>query len=256
MKNEIPNDTMIHTQNLTKRFQEVTAVENLNLSIRTGEIFAFLGPNGAGKTTTIKLLAGLLRPTSGSAIVGGYDIQRAPVEAKRMIGYIPDQPYLYEKLSGRDFFHFVGDLFEISPQLQEERRKYFFTLFGLEDVADKLIESYSHGMRQKLVISAALMHEPRVIMVDEPMVGLDPQSIRLVKNLFRNVTRNGATVFLSTHTLALAEEIAHRIGVIHRGELLFIGMIDEMQAAVKRGGNLEELFLELTSEETSGESLV
>jgi ABC-2 type transport system ATP-binding protein len=248
MPNRIANEPMIHIENLTKRFEEVVAVKDLSLSIQRGEIFAFLGPNGAGKTTTIKLLAGLLRPTSGRAVVGGYDIQRMPVEAKRLIGYIPDQPYLYEKLSGRDFFHFVGDLFEVPPPLQEERRNYFFSLFGLEEVADKLIESYSHGMRQKLVISAALMHEPKVLMVDEPLVGLDPQSSRLVKNLFRQITENGATVFLSTHTLSLAEETARRIGVIHRGELLFVGTLEEMRTAVKRDGNLEDLFLELTSE--------
>jgi ABC-2 type transport system ATP-binding protein len=248
MQNRIANEPMIHIENLTKRFEEVVAVKDLNLSISRGEIFAFLGPNGAGKTTTIKLLAGLLRPTSGRAVVGGCDIQRMPVEAKRLIGYIPDQPYLYEKLSGRDFFHFVGDLFEVPPSLQEERRNYFFSLFGLEEAADKLIESYSHGMRQKLVISAALMHEPKVLMVDEPLVGLDPQSSRLVKNLFRQITDNGATVFLSTHTLSLAEETARRIGVIHRGELLFVGTLEEMRTAVKRDGNLEDLFLELTSE--------
>jgi ABC-2 type transport system ATP-binding protein len=242
------NQTMIYTEGLTKQFGEVTAVKNLSLSIRQGEIFAFLGPNGAGKTTTIKLLAGLLRPTSGRAVVAGHDIQRSSVEAKRFIGYIPDQPYLYEKLSGRDFFHFVGDLFAIPPKLQEEREKYLFSLFGIEDVADKLIEQYSHGMRQKLVISAALMHEPKVLLVDEPLVGLDPQSARLVKNLFREMTHNGATVFLSTHTLSLAEETAHRIGVIHHGELLFIGTIEEMRSAVKRDGNLEDLFLELTAD--------
>jgi ABC-2 type transport system ATP-binding protein len=245
---EATDSAMIYTENLTKRFEEVVAVKDLNLSIPKGEIFAFLGPNGAGKTTTIKLLAGLLRPTSGRVSVGGHDVQHSSVEAKQLIGYIPDQPYLYEKLSGRDFFHFVGDLFEVPAAAQEELRRSFFALFGLEDVADKLIENYSHGMRQKLVISSALMHDPLVIMVDEPMVGLDPQSCHLVKNLFRERAGNGATVFLSTHTLSLAEEIADRIGIIHRGELLFIGTLEQMRAAVKHGGNLEELFLELTAE--------
>ena len=237
----------IQTINLTKKFEELYAVKQLNISVKAGELFAFLGPNGAGKTTTIKLLTGLLRATEGRAIVGGHDIQKEPLQAKRLIGYIPDHPYLYEKLSGRDFFHFVGDLFEIPRDVQIEKRDFFFELFDLTPVADKLIENYSHGMRQKLVISVSLMHSPAIIIVDEPMVGLDPQSARTVKNLFLEQARNGVTVFFSTHTLSIAEELADRIGIIHKGELIFVGTLDEMKQTVKRDGKLEDLFLEITA---------
>jgi ABC-2 type transport system ATP-binding protein len=237
----------IQTINLTKKFEDLYAVKQLNISVKEGELFAFLGPNGAGKTTTIKLLTGLLRPTEGHAIVGGYDIQQEPLKAKRMIGYIPDQPYVYEKLSGRDFFHFVGDLYEMPLDVQIERRTFFFDLFELTPVENKLIENYSHGMRQKLVFSISLMHSPSIIIIDEPMVGLDPQSARIVKNLLLERTRNGATVFLSTHTLSLAEELADRIGIINRGELIFIGTLGEMKQAAKRDGKLEDLFLDLTA---------
>lgn len=237
----------IQTIDLTKKFEELYAVKQLNISVKAGELFAFLGPNGAGKTTTIKLLTGLLRPTEGRAIVGGHDIQKEPLQAKRLIGYIPDHPYLYEKLSGRDFFHFVGDLFEIPRDIQIEKRDFFFELLDLTPVADKLIENYSHGMRQKLVFSVSLMHSPAIIIVDEPMVGLDPQSARTVKNLFLEQARNGVTVFFSTHTLSIAEELADRIGIIHKGELIFVGTLDEMKQAVKRDGKLEDLFLEITA---------
>ncbi len=237
----------IQTIDLTKKFEELYAVKRLNISVKAGELFAFLGPNGAGKTTTIKLLTGLLRATEGRAIVGGHDIQKEPLQAKRLIGYIPDHPYLYEKLSGRDFFHFVGDLFEIPRDVQIKKRGFFFELFDLTPVADKLIENYSHGMRQKLVISVSLMHSPAIIIVDEPMVGLDPQSARTVKNLFLEQARSGVTVFFSTHTLSIAEELADRIGIIHKGELIFVGTLDEMKQAVKRDGKLEDLFLEITA---------
>ena len=237
----------IQTIDLTKKFEELYAVKQLNISVKAGELFAFLGPNGAGKTTTIKLLTGLLRATEGRAIVGGHDIQKEPLQAKRLIGYIPDHPYLYEKLSGRDFFHFVGDLFEIPRDVQIKKRDFFFELFDLTPVTDKLIENYSHGMRQKLVISVSLMHSPAIIIVDEPMVGLDPQSARTVKNLFLEQARSGVTVFFSTHTLSIAEELADRIGIIHKGELIFVGTLDEMKQTVKRDGKLEDLFLEITA---------
>jgi ABC-2 type transport system ATP-binding protein len=242
---------IIRTEHLSKRFEDIWGVRDLNLTVRRGELFAFLGPNGAGKTTTIKMLVGLLKPTEGRALVGGFDVQDRPVEAKSLVGYIPDQPYVYEKLSGRDFFHFVGDLFHIDGAAQEENRQKFFDLFGLTPVQDKLIENYSHGMRQKLVISAALMHDPAVVIVDEPMVGLDPQSARKVKDLFRSQAQRGSTVFLSTHTLSVAEDLAHRIGIINHGKLIFCGTIAQLREASTRGGegDLEDLFLELTEEE-------
>ena len=244
---------IIRTEHLSKKYEDVWGVRDLSLEIQRGEMFAFLGPNGAGKTTTIKLLAGLLKPTEGRALIGGYDIQQHPVEAKALIGYIPDHPYLYEKLSGRDFFHFVGDLFHIDHATQERKRQEYFDLFGLTSVQNKLIENYSHGMRQKLVFSVSLMHDPAVVIVDEPMVGLDPQSARKVKDLFREETRKGNTVFLSTHTLSVAEELANRIGIIHYGRLIFVGTLADLRQATHRDGDLEDLFLELTAEEPSQE---
>ncbi|MCX7015982.1 MAG: ABC transporter ATP-binding protein, partial [Candidatus Sumerlaeota bacterium] len=206
---------MIRVENLTKTFDRLKAVDNLSLEVRAGELFAFLGPNGAGKTTTIKILTGLLRPTSGRTFIGNYDIQTQHVEAKQLIGYIPDHPYLYEKLSGRDFFQFIGDLYRIDRRRQAEKMEEFFTLFSLTDAADDLIENYSHGMRQKLVFSVALMHDPKALIIDEPMVGLDPKSSRVVKRLLKDRSRQGCAIFLSTHTLAMAEELADRIGIIH-----------------------------------------
>lgn len=240
---------MIKIENLSKQFDGLWAVKNLNLEIQPGEIFAFLGPNGAGKTTTIKMIVGLLRPTTGRVIVCGFDVQQNPVEAKKLIGYVPDQPFLYEKLSGREFFYFIAELFGVPKSEAEKKMEYFFNLFGLTQDMDKLIENYSHGMRQKLVISSALMHDPKVIVIDEPMVGLDPQSARLVKSIFRQQTRNhGTTIFLSTHTLSVAEEVADRIGIIHHGELLFVGTKEQLREQLHKDGNLEDLFLELTSD--------
>jgi len=245
------NDPMILVDHVTKYYEDVRAVHDLCLSIPGGEVFAFLGPNGAGKTTTIKVLTGLLRPTKGKAILGGFDIQKKPFEAKSLIGYIPDHPYVYEKLSGYEFFRFIGDLFGVEPSIQEEKFEYFFKLFGLLGARDKLIENYSHGMRQKLVMSVSLMHDPKIVIVDEPMVGLDPQSARVVKRLFRESADRGATVFLSTHTLSVAEELADRIGLINKGELIFLGTLEQMRETTQKDGNLEELFLELTGHDIS-----
>jgi len=240
---------MIRIENLTKKYDRLTAVENLSLNIEPGELFAFLGPNGAGKTTTIKVLTGLLKPTEGRAFICGHDVQVEHIEAKRLIGYIPDHPYLYEKLTGRDFFQFVGDLFKVDPKVQAAKMEKYFTLFGLTDAADDLIENYSHGMRQKLVFSVALMHDPKALIVDEPMVGLDPRSSRTVKTLLRETANNGSAIFLSTHTLSVAEEVADRIGIIHKGKLLFVGNIQELRQRADADGNLEELFLQLTESE-------
>ena len=241
---------MLVLEDLSKKFDDLWAVKKLNLTIEAGEVFAFLGPNGAGKTTTIKMIAGLLKPTTGRVIVGGFDVQKKPLEAKRIIGYIPDQPYIYEKLSGREFFYFIGELFNIPHADMEETMTTYFNLFGLTPSMDKLVENYSHGMRQKLVISAALMHKPRILVVDEPMVGLDPQSSRQVKQIFRNQGQNHkTTVFLSTHTLSVAEEVADRIGIIHKGELLFVGTKGGLKERVKRDGTLEDLFLGLTGDQ-------
>jgi ABC-2 type transport system ATP-binding protein len=237
---------MIEIEGLRKEYGQLVAVKDLNLTVREGELFCVLGPNGAGKTTTIKILTGLLRPTRGVARIGGFDIQKQAVEAKRLIGYIPDHPYLYEKLSGRDFFRFVADLFGVPREVWEPRMEYYFQLFKLTNRTDQLIENYSHGMRQKLCFSVALMHDPKVIIVDEPMVGLDPHSSRVVKDLLREHCRRGACVFLSTHLLAVAEEIADRLIIFSRGEAIFEGTLPELHAMRGRKANLEELFLEMT----------
>ncbi len=242
---------MIQTSRLNKNYDGKQAVIDLDLDIAAGECFCFLGPNGAGKTTTIKMLTGLLQPTSGTAVIAGYDIQRDPTRAKARIGYIPDRPYLYDKLSGRDYFTFIGDLFGINRNKQKKLLDHYFELFRLTPAVDQFIENYSHGMKQKLVIATALMHEPEALVVDEPMVGLDPQSVRTIKKLLRAEADAGRTIFLSTHTLSVAEELADRIGVIHKGRLLFLGTIDELRHNLAREGSLEDLFLLLTEEEES-----
>ncbi|MBN1515845.1 ABC transporter ATP-binding protein [Candidatus Sumerlaeota bacterium] len=242
---------MIEINDLGKRYEANWGMRHLNLRVKPGELMACIGPNGAGKTTTIKMLTGLLRPTEGWAKIKGIDIQLDPIRAKRNIGYIPDRPYLYEKLSGRDFMKFVADLFEVDkPRLDAAVEKYF-EMFNLTHAVDQLIENYSHGMRQKLIFAATWMHDPEVLIIDEPLVGLDPRSIRLVKNMFREAVKEGKSIFLSTHTLSVAEELADRIAVVHNGTMIFLGTLSELRAQQKGGsGNLEDLFLQITQEET------
>ncbi|HPC15124.1 MAG TPA: ABC transporter ATP-binding protein [Candidatus Hydrogenedentes bacterium] len=237
---------MILTENLTKRFGGKAAVDCLNLRIPPGEFFCFLGPNGAGKTTTIKMLTGLLHPSEGRAVIGGYDIQQDPVEAKRVIGYVPDSPFLYEKLTGREFMRFVAGLYRLPDSHVMKQGEHLLELFGIRHVGDELIEDYSHGMRQKLSFASCFLHEPKVVVVDEPWVGLDPKNIRFVKDYLREKTREGVTVFMSTHTLSIAEEVADRIGIIHNGRLLHLGSVPEIMAMAQRPGSLEDVFLELT----------
>lgn len=238
---------MILTEHLTKRFGDNIAVNNLSLDIREGTFYCFLGPNGAGKTTTIKLLTGLLRPTSGRAILGGHDIQRDPVAAKRLLGYVPDHPFLYDKLTGREFMRFVAGLYQLSKMEFDARCDVLLELFEIADVGDQLIEDYSHGMRQKLSFASCFLHDSRIMIVDEPWVGLDPKNIRFVKDFLKRKTRNeGLTVFMSTHTLSIAEEIADRIGIIHQGRLLHTGTVTEIKALSQAPGSLEDVFLTLT----------
>jgi len=243
---------MIHLTNLTKSFGDVLAVDQLTLSISKGEIFGFIGPNGAGKTTTLRMMGGVLAPTDGSVIIDGIPMSEKPEEAKRKIGYIPDRPFLYEKLTGMEFLKFTADLYGIEDSLFRGKSEELLKQFSLWDWANELIESYSHGMKQRLIISAALLHEPNVIVVDEPMVGLDPAGIRMVKDLFRNLSESGTTIFMSTHTLAVAEDLCHRIGIIHKGRLIATGTTGELmdQARVQEG-DLEEVFLILTEEKLS-----
>jgi ABC-2 type transport system ATP-binding protein len=237
---------MIRTENLTKRFGTQTAVDGLNLQIGAGEFFCFLGPNGAGKTTTIKMLTGLIKPTAGRAVLGGHDIQQDPVTTKGLLGYIPDMPFLYEKLTGREFMKFVAGLYQLPSSALNGACNELFTLFELQDVADLLIENYSHGMRQKLSFASCFLHYPKIVIVDEPWVGLDPKNIRFVKEYLKAKTREGVTVFMSTHSLSVIEDVADRIGIIFRGKLRHIGTLPEILALSKNPGTLEDVFLELT----------
>ncbi len=237
---------MIQTENLTKRFGSKTAVGGLNLEIPAGEFFCFLGPNGAGKTTTIKMLTGLLHPTEGRSLLGGFDIQKEPVAAKQIIGYIPDSPFLYEKLTGRELMAFVAGLYGIPDARLKGFGEELLEMFGIRSVGDQLIEDYSHGMRQKLSFASCFLHDPKIVIVDEPWVGLDPKNIRFVKDYLRQRTSEGLTVFMSTHTLSIAEEVADRIGIINNGKLLYIGTVPEIKALANHPGSLEDIFLELT----------
>lgn len=237
---------MIQTRALTKRFGQKIAVSELDLDIKRGEFFCFLGPNGAGKTTTIKMLTGLMRPTSGVATVGGHDLQKEPVAAKRLLGYIPDHPFLYEKLTGREFMRFVAGLYKMSSPETNERADDLLDTFEIGAVADQLIENYSHGMRQKLSFASCFLHKPEVVIVDEPWVGLDPKNIRFVKTYLKERTHEGLTVLMSTHTLSIAEEVADRVGIINLGKLMRVGTVAEVLALSERPGSLEDVFLELT----------
>lgn len=241
---------MIELKNLTKTFGHVVAVNRLNLSISKGEIFGFIGPNGAGKTTTLRMMSGILSPTEGSVNIGGISVAREPEAAKKKMGYIPDRPFLYEKLTGMEFLQFTADLFEVEEDRFELQSGALLKKFSLYEWKDELIESYSHGMKQRLIISAALLHEPEVLVIDEPMVGLDPAGVRMIKNLFRELAARKTTLFMSTHTLSVAEDLCDRIGVIHKGMLIATGTVDELkQLARVQEGDLEEVFLILTGGE-------
>lgn len=244
------NTPAIYTKSLHKQFNETTALRSLDLSVRSGEIYAYLGPNGAGKTTTIKLLSGLLRPTNGSMSVKGVDVVDNPVQIRDMIAYVPDQPYIYDKLTGREFLHFVGNLYDVPSDKIEDRVQKYSDLFETHDFLDSLGETYSHGMKQRVVLSATFLHDPEVILIDEPLVGLDPKSSRKVRYLFREKAHEeDITVFMSTHVLSIAEEIADRIGVITDGELIAEGTMEELQKEDSPAQNLEDLFLEITEQQ-------
>jgi ABC-2 type transport system ATP-binding protein len=241
---------MIELLDVTRAYGEKVAVRGLNLTIPQGELFAFLGPNGAGKTTTIKMLVGLLRPSSGQVRVAGIDAVRNPREANRRSGYVPDEPHLYEKLTGREFLQFIAEAYGLSKVDVAENIERQIETFGLSSFLDQLGESYSHGMKQRLVFASALLHQPQVLIVDEPMVGLDPRSMRQVKDLLRQQAQQGVTVFMSTHTLPVAEEIADRIGVVNHGRLIFLGTVAELrQRLALLDRPLEDLYLALTEDE-------
>jgi ABC-2 type transport system ATP-binding protein len=238
---------MIELHDLVKHYGHTPAVEGLNLKIPRGEIFGFIGPNGAGKTTTIQMIGGLLAPTRGRVVIDGVDMAREPEKAKKKIGLIPDRPYLYDKLTGLEFLKFTADVFEVDPAVFEEKARRLLGLFSLIHREHELIESYSHGMKQRLIMAGALIHDPMVIIVDEPMVGLDPRGIKMVKKLFLSLAETGTTVFMSTHTLSLAEDICNRIGIIHRGKLIASGTIEELKENIQiQQADLEEIFFQYT----------
>ena len=238
---------MIRLIQLTKRYGKFTAVDNIDLVIPTGELFGFLGPNGAGKTTTFRMIAGILRPTSGTVEIGGIDILHRPLDAKARLGFIPDRPFVYDKLTGGEFLRFAAALYGQQGPSVERRIDELLELFELSRWKDELTESYSHGMRQKLIISGALVHRPEVIVVDEPMVGLDPKSARLLKDLFRQFVDRGGTVLMSTHTLEVAETMCDRIAIIHGGRIVANGTMAEVQEQTSSEDlGLEDLFLKLT----------
>lgn len=244
------SNLMLKLSNLNKKFNGTWAVRNLNLEIYQKEIFALLGPNGAGKTTTLKLIAGLLKPSQGRIEIAGYDIQRQPLEAKRLLAYIPDEPYLYEKLSGREFLEFISQLYNLPSDLSGRIISEYIEYFQMQAYIDNLIQGYSHGMKQRLVFSAAFLHEPKLVLIDEPLVGLDPASARRVKFLLKEKAEQGATIIVSTHTLSFAEELASRIGIIDGGELVSIGTLEELRKRSGIEGKLEEVFLKITEEES------
>ena len=245
---------MIELTHLTKRYGRFTAVDGIDLTIPRGELYGLLGPNGAGKTTTMRMIAGILRPTSGTVRIAGVDIQADPMVAKARLGFIPDRPFVYDKLTGAEFLRFVAGLYGQTGKPTERRIDELLELFELDAWKDELTEAYSHGMRQKLIISSALVHRPDVIVVDEPMVGLDPKSARLLKDLFREFVARGGTVLMSTHTLEIAEAMCDRIAIVHGGRVAAEGTMDALRAQTSSGdASLEDLFLKLTGREMRDE---
>ena len=242
---------MIELRNVTKNYAAFPALRGLNLSVEPGEIFGFIGPNGAGKTTTIKILGGVMAPTSGEVLICGLNMRDEPEKAKHKIGFIPDRPYLYDKLTGMEFLKFTADLFGVNSGRFLEKARENLDFFSLLDWSNELIESYSHGMKQRLIMAAALLHDPEVIIVDEPMVGLDPIAIIMVKKLFKRLAGQGKTIFMSTHTLQVAEDICDRIGIIHKGRLIATGTTEDLQREAQiTQSDLEQVFLHLTMEKT------
>lgn len=240
---------MIEITNLTKRFGDLIAVDNLSLHIGSGELFGFLGPNGAGKTTTVNMLTGLLRPTSGSAMICGFDVLRDAMRAKAITGLLPETPHLYEMLTGRQFIGFVADLYEVEPERSGRKAEELLELFDLAYSGDELIKGYSQGMKKKLLLITIIVQEPKVMFLDEPTSGLDPKSARITKEILRDLCQRGCTVFMTTHVLEIAERVCDRIGIINKGNLIAVGTMDELrqtEAADSADMSLEDIFLKLT----------
>lgn len=241
------DELAIQISGLTKSYGQQTAVNQIHFEVKQGELFGFLGPNGAGKTTTIKMMTGLLEPTSGTVHIHGLNMWTNPLEAKKRIAYVPDQPHLYPKLTGWEYLAFIASVFNLEEDHFQEKSAELLTIFGLLDRADELMESYSHGMKQKMAITSALIHEPDVLFLDEPTVGLDPKSARHLKNILREACNQGMTVFLTTHILEIAEQMCDRIGIIENGQMIALGTMDELRAQDgRKDRSLEDIFLELT----------
>lgn len=239
---------MLEIKNLTKKFGDKVAVDNIDLSVKSGEIYGFLGPNGAGKTTTIKMIVGMLMPDGGSINVDGIDAINDDVEAKRQIAYVPDSPEIYDIMTGRQYLNFIADVFELSDEERNKQIDRYAEVFEMQDNLDVMIAGYSHGMKQKIVIMGALIHSPKLLILDEPMVGLDAKSSFRLKEIMRALANEGRTVFFSTHVMEVAENLCDRIGIINRGKIIAVGTLDEIKAAAKDTGSLEKIFLELTDD--------
>lgn len=237
---------MINIENLSKSFGDKLALDNLNLKVKRGEIFGFLGPNGAGKTTTIKMIVGMLKQDKGHILIDGIDTLKDPIEAKKKFAFVPDNPDVYETMTGRQYLNFIGDVFEISLDKREEDIKKYQEIFEMEESLDLLISSYSHGMKQKIVLMGALIHEPDLLILDEPMVGLDAKSSFRLKNIMRQLCDSGKSVFFSTHVMEVAEKVCDRIGIINKGKLIAVGSLEEIKNQADDEGSLEKIFLELT----------
>lgn len=242
---------MLRLKNLSKTYSkgQVKAVDNINLEVKPGEIFGFLGPNGAGKTTTIKMIVGLLKPDEGNVYIDGIDVWENPLEAKKKISYVPDTPEVYDKLKGIEYLNFIADIYGVPKDIRQERIEKYLDIFELENAIGNIIGSYSHGMKQKLVLISALIHEPELFILDEPMVGLDPKSSFNLKEIMRQRCKEGKTVFFSTHVLEVAEKLCDRIAIINKGKIIALGTMDELRSAAEDKESLEKIFLELTDDE-------
>lgn len=236
---------MIRLSNVGKKFGDYWAVKDLNIKVNRGEIFGFLGPNGAGKSTTIKMMSGLLKPSSGQILIGGYDIVKEPIKAKSIIGYVPDKGFVYEKLNGREFLNFIAALYKIDSKQAERKINELTNMFSIKEALDELIENYSAGMRQRLVFTAALLHEPEILLIDEPIIGLDPKGVRMLKGFLGELALKGAAIFMTTHSLLLAEELCSNIGIINKGSMIASGAKEELLSHARR---LEDFFMQITEQ--------
>lgn len=255
MNNTNQAETAISFSGIKKSYGNFIALHNIDLDIPPGELFGFLGPNGAGKTTLLRILAGIIKPSDGTVRIKGIDLHKEPETAKAKIGYVPDRPYLYEKLTPIEYFEFMAGLYSVPVEKAIERGREMLNLFGLENWKDEMVESFSHGMKQKVAMSASMIHDPDIYVVDEPTVGLDPKSVKLAKTFFKDLTQRGKTVFLTTHTLSVAEDLCDRIGIINHGKIVTLGTMQQLKVTQAEGSDLEAIFLKITEEEQQEQPL-